>query len=288
MKTLILTLFLIFNGILNVYANPWGFFAHKKINYLAVFMLPTPLNKLYKREIHLLQEYAVLPDERRYVMDNEAQRHYIDLDHYELKTIEFKNFKQLSKTIPEDSLNAHGIVVWYIPIAFLKLKKAFQVKDWAMIIKYSAELGHYVADAHVPLHTTSNYDGQKTGQSGIHAFWESRIPELLNNELEEWLGPAEYIQNVELKAWEYVLSSNSLVQDLLTKEKELALSYSNHHKYSFEQKGNSLVKNYAKDYALAYHKLLRHTIEDRFSESVKQVASLWYTAWLEAGQPDIP
>lgn len=288
MKTFILIILSVFFYFSAESKVPWGFYAHKKINFLAVFTVPSPLNKFLKKDIDLLQEYAVLPDERRYIMDDEAQRHYIDLDHYNIKEIQFKSFKEVSINISIDSLNAHGIVVWYIPIAYAKLKNAFQNREKDKIIKYAAELGHYVADAHVPLHTTSNYDGQKTGQSGIHSFWESRIPELLNINLEDWLGRAEYISNVQNSAWEYVLASNYLVNDLLLKEKELSTRYPSNKKYSFEQKGTILIKNYSKDYALEYHKLLKHSIEDRFSEAIKQIGSLWYSAWLEAGQPDLP
>lgn len=288
MKTRILGIFLLLTCLFCHANQPWGFYAHKKINYLAVFTLPYPLNKFFKSEIELLQEFAVLPDERRYVMDEEAQRHYIDLDRYDQKSIAFKNYEEISKIIPKDTLVAHGMVVWYIPIAYQKLKFAFQQKNKNQIIKYAAELGHYVADAHVPLHTTSNYDGQKTNQTGIHGFWESRIPELLGNQLEEWLGTAEYIQNVQIKAWEYVLQSNLLVNDLLKKEKELNTNFPPNKKYSFEQRGKTLVKNYSKNYSMTYHKLLKHTIEDRFNESIKQIGSLWYSAWLEAGQPDLP
>lgn len=288
MKTFILIILSVFFYFSAESKVPWGFYAHKKINFLAVFTVPSPLNKFLKKDIDLLQEYAVLPDERRYIMDDEAQRHYIDLDHYNIKEIQFKSFKEVSINISIDSLNAHGIVVWYIPIAYAKLKNAFQNREKDKIIKYAAELGHYVADAHVPLHTTSNYDGQKTGQSGIHSFWESRIPELLNINLEDWLGPAEYISNVQNSAWEYVLASNYLVNDLLLKEKELSTRYPSNKKYSFEQKGTILIKNYSKDYALEYHKLLKHSIEDRFSEAIKQIGFLWYSAWLEAGQPDLP
>ncbi len=288
MKKIIFCILLSFQPFNVVPNKPWGFFAHKKINFLAVFTLPSPLNIFFKKEIDLIQEYAVLPDERRYVLDEEAQRHYIDLDHYNIHQIQFKTMKEVSRFISSDSLNAHGIVVWYIPSAYEKLKYAFQQKDKIKIIKYAAELGHYVADAHVPLHTTSNYDGQKTGQSGIHSFWESRIPELLGKELEDWVGIATYVPNVSEKSWEYVLGSNALVKNLLLKEKELSHHYANSKKYSFEQKGNSLIKNYAKEYALTYHKLLQHSIEDRFNSSILEVGSLWYSAWLDAGQPDLP
>ncbi|MGC6428813.1 MAG: hypothetical protein ACON4Y_05945 [Flavobacteriales bacterium] len=50
------------------------------------------------------------------------------------------------------------------------------------ILFICSDLGHYIADANVPLHTTINYDGQLTGQKGIHAFWESRLPELFSSE----------------------------------------------------------------------------------------------------------
>ncbi|MBL0103970.1 MAG: hypothetical protein IPP51_09590 [Bacteroidetes bacterium] len=51
------------------------------------------------------------------------------------------------------------------------------------ILYYSANIGHYVADAHVPLHCTENYNGQMTGQSGIHGFWESRLPGIIRRRL---------------------------------------------------------------------------------------------------------
>jgi hypothetical protein len=60
-----------------------------------------------------------------------------------------------------------------------RLTNAFKEKSVAKILKLSAELGHYIADSHVPLHASSNHDGQSTNQKGIHGFWESRVPELL-------------------------------------------------------------------------------------------------------------
>ena len=41
-----------------------------------------------------------------------------------------------------------------------------------------ADLGHYLADAHVPLHT-GNYSSQRTNQTGIHALWETHNVEHL-------------------------------------------------------------------------------------------------------------
>ena len=140
----------------------WGFYAHKMINYHAVFLLPPEMLILYKKNIAYLSEHAVDPDKRRYAVEAEGPRHYIDMDQY-LK----------------DSSMEHGTVPWWIQVMFQRLTRAFKNKEGAKILQLSAELGHYIADAHVPLHTTSNHNGQHTNQRGIHGFWESRVPELL-------------------------------------------------------------------------------------------------------------
>ena len=45
-----------------------------------------------------------------------------------------------------------------------------KVSRWALgnAQFFSAVVAHYVADAHVPFHAISNYDGQLTKQRGIH------------------------------------------------------------------------------------------------------------------------
>src|SRR3569832_161864 len=60
----------------------WGFFAHQKINYYAVFLLPPEMMVLYKPNIEFITEHAVDPDKRRYAVAEEGPRHYIDIDHY--------------------------------------------------------------------------------------------------------------------------------------------------------------------------------------------------------------
>ncbi|MHA8050049.1 zinc dependent phospholipase C family protein [Aquirufa sp. ROCK-SH2] len=271
----------------HINAIPWGFYAHKRINHLAVFTLPHPINLFYRRHLHEIEELAVLPDQRRYILDEEAARHYIDLDHYNIDSIRNTNWQQIIIKTPEDSLTKHGIVVWHIPIVYKRLVKAFVEKDSIKIIKLSAELGHYIGDAHVPLHTTSNYDGQKTGQSGIHGFWESRIPEILKENLEDWLGVAEYIPFIQKTAWQWVIESNQYVDILLLEEKKINKQFNPAKKYSFEQKAGNLIKNYSLDYTKAYHKALNNQVELRFRASIKHIGDVWYSAWLEAGQPNL-
>ena len=62
--------------------SSWGFFAHQKINRLAVFILPSQMIGFYKKNIQYLTEASVNPDRRRYAVADEAAKHYIDLDDY--------------------------------------------------------------------------------------------------------------------------------------------------------------------------------------------------------------
>src|ERR1700730_7413240 len=159
----------------------WGFFAHRRINYYAVFLLPPEMLVLYKPNIEFLSEHAVDPDKRRYMVAAEGARHYIDIDHYGKYpfTALPRKWNEAVEKLSADTLNAYGIVPWWIQTMLLKLTNAFKEKDQSKILKLSAEIGHYIADAHVPLHANSNHNGQLTGQQGIHAFWESRLPERL-------------------------------------------------------------------------------------------------------------
>lgn len=267
-------------------ALSWGFYAHKRINYLAIFTLPPEMNRLYKRHIREIENLAVLPDQRRHSMDEEAARHYIDLDKYELKVIAYLPYDKAILMYTQDSLRQHGIVPWIIPMMQKRLKQAFLNQDTLQIIKISAELGHYIADAHVPLHTTSNYDGQQTNQVGIHAFWESRIPEMLQADLEAWSIPATYIIDLQKNTWEWILEAHTYVGPLLQIEANLNAKTKPVNKYVFLKKGSLLTKTYAPTYAKDYHKLLNKQIEHQFNQAVQHIGNVWYSAWLESGQPD--
>jgi len=251
-------------------------------------MLPQEMIGFYKKNIRYLSEESVAPDRRRYAVKDEAPRHYIDLDEYGDSAI-FKLPHYWRKAIDqfgEDSLMKRGIVPWQIPETYSRLKDAFFLNDPQKILRLSAELGHYVADANVPLHTTSNYDGQLTGQTGLHAFWESRLPELFFDDYNFFVGKATYVENVATRSWEAVARAHVALDSVLYLEKEMQKK-SGKKKYSFESKGKRTVKVISVDYAREYHEALNGMVERQMRSSVKMVGDLWYSAWVDAGQPDL-
>lgn len=270
--------------------NSWGFFAHKKINFYAVFLLPPEMLLLYKKHISFLEAHAVDPDKRRYAVAEEAPRHYIDMDHYGPAPYLSlpRRWKDAVASCGEDSLNQYGIVPWWTQIMLIRLTEAFRKKELASILKLSAEIGHYIADAHVPLHASSNHNGQLTGQRGIHGFWESRIPELLAEKEWDFLtGSANYLNDPGSFIWKKVLQSAAAADTVLRIEKQLSLHFPADQRFAFEERNGTLVRQYSTAYTLAYDNNMKGLVEKRMRESILAVASFWMTAWINAGQPSL-
>lgn len=268
----------------------WGFYAHQKINYYAVFLLPPEMMVLYKPNISFLSEHAVDPDKRRYAVAEEGPRHYIDIDHYGVYPFDSlpRKWNDAVAKYTEDSLKQYGIVPWHIQTMLLRLTAAFKEKNFAKILKNSAEIGHYISDAHVPLHANSNHNGQFTNQRGIHGFWESRVPELLaEKEYDFFIGKAGYIQNPDDFIWKRVLESARAGDSVLLFEKQLTQQFGDDKKFSFEERNGKTVRQYSAAFTIAFNKKLDGMVERRMRQSIYAVAAFWYTAWVNAGQPDL-
>jgi len=339
----------------------WGFFAHRRINRLAVFTLPPEMMVFYKPNIDWISDHAVDPDMRRYATKNEAPRHYIDLDvwgqppfddlprnwldamlqHTDLFGVSthgdtvmllegmqalppdlHPNYRRFFTThllpqlyrdenaLPADSLrplletgailtpfetvffrenlSEHGILPWHLQKMQRDLTEAMRTRNSKRILRLSAELGHYIGDAHVPLHTTSNYNGQKTEQHGIHGFWESRIPELFADEQYDYLvGKASYIDNTSEFYWNTVLASNAMVDSVLDIEWALRVSFPPDRQTCPETRGGRVLLAPCRDYAAAYQNALQGMVERRMRSAISALGHAWYTAWVDAGQPDM-
>lgn len=267
----------------------WGFYAHSLINQQAVYSLPPEMIVYYKPHIQFITEKAVNPDRRRYVVKGEAEKHYIDLDHYGDSALFIlpKYWPEALKKFPEDSLRANGIGPWSAYLTLISLTKAFEQKNSQAILRFSADLGHYIGDLNVPLHTTKNYNGQLTGQEGIHGFWESRVPELLAKNYSLWVGKAEYVEKPQLALWDAVETAHSQVDSVLRIERELTKNFPEDQKFSYEERNGLTVRVYSRDFTEAYAQALDHQIERQMKRSIKMIADFWYTAWVNAGQPDL-
>ena len=251
--------------------------------------MPDEMLVFYKNHIDFITKHAIDPDKRRYLNPNENPRHFINPERFHLCCIDSipRKWNDAIYKYSEDSLKEYGIVPWYINEMLWRLTEAFKERDVDKILKNSADIGHYIADAHVPLHCTENYNGQFTNQVGIHAFWESRIPELFGDRYDYFVGRAVYIKEPMNDIWKIIKESYVASDSVLKMEKLLNDTFPSDKKYSIERRNHNTIKAYSYEYSEAYSKMLDGMVERRIRASILFIGSLWYTAWVNAGQPDL-
>lgn len=268
----------------------WGFYAHSLINRLAVYSLPPEMLGFFKKHIGYVTEKAVNPDRRRYAMTGEAERHFIDLDNYPDSVrvvLPGLSWEDAVSRLGEEALRANGIVPWQMQKMKFQLTEAFRNRQTAQILRIATDLGHYIADANVPLHTTKNYNGQLTGQHGIHGFWESRLPELFSADYDLLIGKALYEKNIRERSWQAVLQAHAALDSVLEFERRLTAESPPDRKFTVDERNGITVRNYSREFSAKYHRMLENQLERQMKRSVKMIADLWFTAWVDAGQPDL-
>jgi hypothetical protein len=233
---------------------------------------------------------ATRPDSRRNQDSTEATKHFIDFELYGKNAaynMPFNWDKAVAK-YQEDTLKKYGYVPYVIIDMQKKLTHAFKVGLKDSILFYAADLGHYIGDAHVPLHTTENYDGQLSNQKGIHALWESMVPEI---ELEQFnlhtAHKATYIKNKEAAIWGVLRKSFGLVNDVLQKEIEVTQTVGVDKKYRIQMRRGKEVKYYTNEFAKAYYQVLRKSINEQLLLTSQMISDFWFTAWVDAGKPNL-
>lgn len=187
-----------------------------------------------------------------------------------------------------ESFTSYGIVPYHLESMHRRLTDAFRDEDPVRILRLAAEMGHYVGDAHVPLHTTENYNGQLTNQTGIHAFWESRLPELFaDEEYDFFVGKASYIEDPRSYYWDVVMDSHALVDSVLQTERRLRQSFPEDQQMCFDERLGRTIRTQCPEFARAWDDKMQGMVEERFRASILSVGSVWYSCWIDAGQPDL-
>jgi hypothetical protein len=270
------SLFLLFPMLLaqTVRAAAWGFAGHHYINGLAIDCLPVELRPLYAANRDWIVQHSVDPDLWREQNRTEGPHHFIDLDTWGLEVA--ANFPQDYWTAcglyGEAAIDRNGVVPWRIGQYYGKLVRAFKERDARRIVEVSAWLGHYAADIHVPFHACANYDGQLTGQKGVHARFESDLLDRQIKPTDLKPHPAQRIKDPVAAAFCWARASLQLSEIVLRADRSAA----------------SQDAAYGDAYFAAFGKDARPIAVRRLEDGARDLASLWYSAWLAAGRPELP
>ena len=267
---------------LPVSVGAWGFPAHRLVNGQAIASLPSALRPLFAGNAAYLRAHASDPD--LWVMagvQGEGPNHFLDLDSfgaYPFDTIPRDEAEHLRRH-GEKAVAEGGRLPWRVAEIHRDLVQAFRSRDAARILERAAVLGHYAADAYVPLHAITNYDGQLTGQKGVHGRWESALFVRFERQIEPLVAPAAArpsgppvptIFDVLLASYEYAQSS--LAADRETAGERDFVETPEDDRYDdayysrlFEREGPRLAA--------------------RLTAAAETVAGLWLSAWEDAGRP---
>ena len=279
-KTLILVVVL---TLAPAHAHAWGFEAHKFIMDRAIALLPAPLRPLFEKHRATLVERSIDPDLWRNAGFNEEDKnHFLDLDWEGFGKYPFtelpRDYAAAVAKFGIDRIEQMGTLPWRVEEFHGNLRRAFEAYPrrgpfgQSDIVFFSAALAHYVSDAHVPFHAVFNYDGQLSGQNGIHARFESIMFERFRDQLTTDPKPIAPIRTPRDFIFDRLLEGTQLVPQIL--------------KTDLEAIGTRDV--YDDMYFAAFFKANRSIMERRLNESIAAVVAVITGAWDAAGQPAAP
>lgn len=267
----------------------WGFQSHRNIHVAAIEGMPDAIKPFFQKYSEFLIEESVTPDRRRADDPDEGPNHYINLDlfgEYPFEDFPLEYDDAVSR-FGADSVRTKGLAVWRIENWFDSLTVAMAEQDVDRILRFAADIGHYIADLHMPLHTTSHYDGQLTDQRGVHRRFETDLPERYDS-LYSWdISEAAIIESPLEYIFEFTLESYRLIDDLYDADIRAREGIPAGDLYTIEHRGDRRIYIYNDTYYEQFHAQLDGMVEDRLRLAAQRVRDIWYTAWVEAGKPEL-
>ena len=261
----------------------WGFEAHKFIVDRAIELLPPELKPLFVARRAFIVERAIDPDLWRNVWEEEAPNHFLDIDHEAFGPYPFaglpRDYADAVQKFGRDFVHQQGLLPWRTSEFFGRLSREFESLKRAPppgyavdnIVFYSAVLAHYVSDGHVPLHAVINYNGQLTGQDGVHSRWEGELFERNRTALNIAPAPLKPVTVPRDAMFDVLLASNRLAASVLEADRTAAAGREFYDDVYFD----------------AFGKATLSTLERRLNDSIAAVASFIVGAWEMAGKPAI-
>ena len=276
---------LVFLLLLPATGMTWGFEAHKFIADRMIELLPPELKPLFAARRAFIVERAIDPDLWRTVgWELEPPNHYLDMDHEAFGPYPFnelpRDYTAAVEKFGREFVHQQGLLPWRTSEFWGRLVREFESLNrtsppgYALdnIVLFSAVLAHYVSDGHVPLHAVVNYNGQLTGQDGLHSRWEAELFERNRSRVKLAPPPLVAISVPRDAMFDVLLTSNRAAANVLESDRQAALGREFYDDAYFEAFANGTLP----------------TLERRLNDSISAVASFITGAWHAAGRPKVP
>jgi hypothetical protein len=250
----------------------WGWVGHSIISYNTI-LSALPEMEFFEFWADSLSAHASDADDRRGIDPDEGPRHYIDIDNYP----EFiatgminQDFDSLVAIHGYNFVIDQGILPWAILDRLDSLQNAFEYGEWRSAMLHASDLGHYVGDSHMPLHITRNYNGQYTGQYGVHSRYESNMINQYSGQIVYEGDTLIYIEDVSDYVFNMIYDNYVYVDSVLKADSIAAAFAGNTNSTAYYSKLWELTKPFT---------ILL------FKNASYKLTCLIYTAWVNAGSP---
>jgi len=254
----------------------WGARMHEIVNRRAADLVPAPAGDAWRPLAPRLGNHASDADSRKGFDADEPRRHYIDLDVWGDWPFDDvpRSFEKLARREGRENVLRFGTVPWAIEESYHLLVLSLREGDWSSAGAWAADLGHYVADAHQPLHGSVHYDGQKTGNDGIHLRFEVAMMDRFFDEarLDLGEGPRDPGGDVLEACFGWIAEAHPYVAEIL--------------------EGDDRARAADPDFGDRYYEVLWDETGElaslQMGRAVRDLAGLYAAAWREAGAPPPP
>jgi len=262
-------------------ALAWGFDGHRLIMSRAIDLLPAELKPFFVQHRDEIVVRVVDPDLWRTAGWPENPNHFLDFGVPEYGKFPFaalpRSYDAALQKFGRTVLDRNGYLPWRFAEFFGQLQRGFEsVRRQSGflatdVILFSAATSHYIQDANQPFHASDNYDGQLTGQRGIHSRFESQLIERFQSRLALKPAPPTPMTNPRDAAFEVLLASYQLVDGVLKADKQAVVG----------------KETYDDDYYEKFFVAVKPVLDRRLSESISATAGLIVGAWEAAGRPTV-
>jgi hypothetical protein len=258
----------------------WGLATHRAIEERAIETLPVPLRAYFRFHRTQISDGSVEPDTVLRDRDGqkEAVKHFIDLDLYGAPPFPGlpRSYDAAVERFGKEVVAERGTLLWTIEEKHARLVREMRSADWRAALQTAAYAGHYVADATMPLHAISDYDGRKSGSPGIHKAVErglvdARLGEYMRR-VQPTLAPASATAYGQGRVFEVLIESYNAAPQLLAADRQAR---------SRGELGSAA-------YLAELDRTAGNLLTARLSRAIELLGSFWLSAWEEAGRPGPP
>jgi hypothetical protein len=261
-------------------AFAWGAVAHRSIMLKAIELLPAEIKPFFEHNRDELVMRVNDPDLWRVVgFEEEPPNHQIDFGVDDYGAFPFvalpRDYDAAVEKFGAATVRRHGLLPWRTMEEFGNLRRIFQgfprnqLYVTGNTVLFASALAHYIQDAFQPLHVHNNYDGQLSGQNGVHRRFEAELFERFEPRLTIHPPPLRVLGNTRDFIFDVALDSFKLVPQLLEADRNAI--------------GAKDV--YDDEYYEKFFTNIRPVLERQLSGAITGTASALVSAWTEAGKP---